>query len=155
MKKSKSAAGYFILSIIILFISNSISLIYAQSNKLSNYDKIELMMANYEKALNSDNEGLRMCTVEFVGKFNMSNFEDKLVDMLKDEQNTENKKIIAFSLFQLGSLNSIAELRNSFTQSNDDDYKEFCSGLLEKYKEYDKLKSEYFESLVVNMPESE
>ncbi|MCB0748230.1 MAG: hypothetical protein KDC90_12290 [Ignavibacteriae bacterium] len=154
MKNLKTAVRYFILSIIIVFASISFSDIYAQSNKLAEFNTMEDIVANYGKSLNSENHGVRMCTVEYVGRFNMSNFESKLIEMLNNEQNTEDKKIIALSLFQLGTLKAKKELRNSFLTSTDNDYKEFCSGLLEKCKEYDKLKTEYFETLVVNMLES-
>lgn len=154
MKKVKVISKYLVLLLVTFYMNNSISTTYAQNSRFSKSEKIKMIMANFKKSLNSENHGVRMQTVEHVGKYNMSNFEEKLIEMLHDEQNTNDKKIIALSLFQLGSFNSIAELRNSLFKINDIEYIEFCSDLLSKYKEYDKFRTEYFETFVASIPEN-
>ena len=155
MKKFTTITKSLVLSIVIIFTSNSISSVYAQNVEFLNGNSIEAIKTNYEKCLNSENHGVRMCTVEYVGRFNLTNFEDKLIEMLKNTQNTKDKKIIAFSLFQLGSLQSINILRDSFLSSNDKNYKEFCCVLLDKCGEYNQLRLDYFDSLVVSKVETE
>lgn len=155
MKKLSTCVRFLILSLIIIFTSNSISILYAQDSKSINSNSVKDVYANYEKNLNYGNRGVRMSVVEIVGRYKISYFEKKLIKMLNNEQDTKDKQIIALSLFQLGSLNTIEELRNSILQSNNQEYNEFCSSLLDKYGEYDKLRSEFFETLVVQILESE
>lgn len=155
MKTLTTIKKYFFLSLIIFLASNYISMNYAQNGKSLNSDKMKVTMESYERYLDFENHGIRMSVVEYVGRYKMSNFENKLIEMLNNEQDAEDKQIIALSLFQLGSLKSITEIKNSLLISNDDSYKEFCSSLLHKYEEYDKLRSEYFETLVDNLLETE
>lgn len=112
---------------------------------------MELIMKNFERGLNSENNGLSMSVVEQIGRYKMTNFENNLIEMLKDEADEKNREIIALSLFQLGSLKSIVALRNSLEDSNNFKYDKFCNCLLNKYNEYDNLRTEYFEDLVVNI----
>ena len=149
MKKAQTTKALIVLSLILLFVSSSVTMVLAESGKSNEDAKLELIMANYEHSLNSDIRGVRMSTVEYVGRYKMSNFETKLIELLKVEQNTTDKKIIALSLFQLGSLNSIAEIRNSTLISDDPEYNNFCYDLLEKYQQYDQLRSDFFEGFVV------
>lgn len=138
--------------IIIVLTTNTF---FAQNSKLINDNKMEDIIANYQHSLNSENDGVRMAVVEYVGRYKISHFEDKLIELLREEQETQHKEIIALSLFQLGSLRSISELKNSLTSSKDLEFRGFCKCLIEKYGEYDKLRSEYFETLVVNLLETE
>lgn len=154
MKKINTYTKYLMFSMLIVLASSAITQINAQKNDFLKRDDIGAIVANYTKSLNSENHGVRMCTVEYVGKFSMTNFESKLIEMLNSTENTMDKKVIALSLFQLGSLQSISELKNSYYTSSDSDYKEFCSTLLEKCGEYNKLRLRYVESLVVSIPET-
>lgn len=155
MKKLNTIKKFLILTTIIFFTSNSISLVYSQNGELINGNKIEDIIANYEKSLNSENHGVRMSTVEYIGRYQMTNFEDKLIEMLTNTQTLKDKKIIALSLFQLGSLQSIKVLGDSFLASNNPNYKEFCRNLLDMSEEYIQLRLKYFESLAASMPEIE
>lgn len=149
MKKSQSTSTISVVFFVLLFSCFSISSIFAQTDVSKKDAKWKLIMENYEHSLNSDVRGVKMSTVEFIGRYKMSNFETKLIEMLKSEENVTDKKLMALSLFQLGSLNSIAEIRNSALASSDKDYKNFCADLLEKYQQYDQLRSDYFEDFVV------
>jgi len=155
MKNIINITKSLVLAIVIILTSNSFSVVNAQNVKFLNGNSIDAIKANYERSLKSENHGVRMCTVEYIGRFNLTNFEDELVEMLNSTQNTKDKKIIAFSLFQLGSLQSINALRDSFVGSNDNSYKEFCCVLLDKCGEYNQVRLDYFDSLVVSKVETE
>jgi hypothetical protein len=152
MRKLQATKNISIQFLIIVFTIISFSYVYSQDSDVAkkhtklNYD---LVMSNFEKNLNSENHGVRMCTIENIGRYKMANFENDLIELLKNEQNIEDKKIIALSLFQLGSFDSILELKNSVINSNNNEYKEYCTNLFNKNVELDKLRSEYFENLLV------
>lgn len=108
-------------------------------------------MENFAKCLESENHGVKMCTVEHIGRYKLSNFEDDLIEMLSEVNDTKDKQIIALSLSQLGSLKSILAIKDSQKNITNIEYNKFVSELLENFNEYDKLRSEYFEALVVNL----
>lgn len=142
-----------------IFAIVSLSSIFAQEPKIDNkavkHVTMELILANFENALCSDNNGVRMGAVEHIGRYNISNLENCLIELLDAETNNKNKETIALSLFQIGSLNSIAALRKTVNETNDSKLKEFCSRLLEKHNEYEKVRTDYFEDLVVNILDTE
>jgi hypothetical protein len=113
--------------------------------------RMELILANFERGLCSENHGVRMGAVQHVGRYKMSKFEDCLIELLDKEEKQEDKEIIALSLFQIGSLNSINALKNVVKNSDNEQLKSFCFDLLRKYDEYDKLRTDYFEDLVVSI----
>ena len=149
MKKSQSTSVFVVVTLLLVLACSSVSVIFAKASKSTKTTKWERMIANFDHSLNSEIRGVRMSTVEFVGRYKISNFESKLIEMLNEEDVIEDKQLIALSLFQLGTINSIEGIKKSAVESNNKEYKEFCSKLLKKFWEYDKLRSDYFEDLVV------
>ncbi|MFZ1289473.1 MAG: hypothetical protein WAR79_05265 [Melioribacteraceae bacterium] len=152
LQTTKRFSAYFFFIALILAISTQLNAqSYITSKNLSKYVKMELAMKNLEKSLKSENHGVKMSTVEHIGRYKLSNFEDELIEMLNEEKGIKDKQIMALSLSQIGSLKSILAINNSVKNSVEIEYINFCSGLLDNYNEYDKLRSEYFEVLVVNL----
>jgi hypothetical protein len=155
LQTTKRFSAYFFFIALILAISTQLNAqSYITSKNLSKYVKMELAMKNLEKSLKSENHGVKMSTVEHIGRYKLSNFEDELIEMLNEEKGIKDKQIMALSLSQIGSLKSILAINNSVKNSVEIEYINFCSGLLDNYNEYDKLRSEYFEVLVVNLLET-
>ncbi len=155
LQTTKRFSAYFFFIALILAISTQLNAqSYITSKNLSKYVKMDLAMKNLEKSLKSENHGVKMSTVEHVGRYRLSNFEDELIEMLNEEEGTKDKQIMALSLSQIGSLKSILAINNSVTNSVDIEYNNFCDELLANYNVYDKLRSEYFEVLVVNLLET-
>jgi hypothetical protein len=127
---------------------------YITSKNTSDYVTLDLIMKNIEKSLDSENHGVVMSTVENIGKYKLSNFEDNLIEMLGETEDTNDKKIIALSLAQLGSLNCINTIKNSVIENSDTEYTDFCEELLSSLYAYDKLRSKYFEAFVDNIIET-
>ncbi len=152
MKKQKLNIVFYLMLFTLFYLSYNI---YGHSpetnNGLITQPKYELMMKNYMNCLKDGNHGVQMSAVEIVGRFKMSYFENTLIEMLKNEKNEKDKEMIALSLFQLGSLNSISVLQNSLKTTSDVKYGTFLSNLLKKYNEYDKLRTEYFEDSVATI----
>jgi len=95
-----------------------------------------------------------MSTVDNIGRYKISNFENRLIEMFEKETNREYKEKIALNLFQLGTLKSITALKTGSVTSSSHDLRKFCSDLLKKYEEYEKIRSEYYNGLVVSILET-
>ena len=70
-----------------------------QKSTLRSPTKIEL--ANYQKGLNSDNEGLRKSCIYFAGKYKMTEFVDILKEQLSEEKDPETSLLIVYALYQI------------------------------------------------------
>lgn len=116
---------------------------------------MDIVLANLNTGLASENPGLRMSTVQNIGKYKISNFEDKLIEMFNNTEKYNHKETIALSLFQIGSLKSMEALQKAYNESNDSKVKHLCSELLERYEEYEKIRTEYFNNLVISKLDNE
>jgi HEAT repeat protein len=155
MKKNYSNIVLLFTLVFLVSFSYTVNGQILKSNNLEvKQAKYELALKNILRNLGSENHGVRISAVELVGRYKISDFENILIEMLDDEKVEKDKEVIALSLFQLGSLNSITTLNRSLQNSNDDEYKYFAENLLKKYNEYDKLRTEYFQDLVVNIFET-
>ena len=88
-----------------------------QKVELLTIEKIEnseVAMKNFEMALNSDNTGLRMSAVNYIGKYKLTSFEDLLIEKLKNADKFYEQRALAVALYQLGTLSGIAAL-NEFS----------------------------------------
>lgn len=151
-KTTKKVSAFLLISALAISASLPINAqSYITSKNMSKHVTFDLIMENFAKSLESKNHGVKMSTVENVGRYKLSNFEEELIEMLAESEDTKDKQIIALSLAQLGSLNSINAIKNSVKNSTDNEYKNFCSELLFSFNEYDKLRSENFEAFVVNL----
>ncbi|MBK8944019.1 MAG: hypothetical protein IPM32_02005 [Ignavibacteriae bacterium] len=152
LNTTKNISTYILIFALIISVSVQLNAqSYITSKNMSKHVTLDLIMENFAKSLESKNHGVKMSTVENIGRYKLSNFEEELIEMLEESEDTKDKQIIALSLSQLGSLNSINAIKNSVKNSTDNEYKNFCSELLYSYNEYDKLRSEYFEAFVVNL----
>ena len=151
MKKQKLNIAIYLMIVFLFCLSFDISgQVPEENNGYINPSHYESTMKNYVRSLNSPNHGVRMSAVEIIGRSKMTYFEKALIEMLEKEQDEKDKEMIALSLFQLGSLNSITALKNNLSVSNNFKYEKYLKNLLNKYNEYDKLRTDYFEDLVVN-----
>jgi len=159
MKKSLKIKKSMVIFFLVIFSITSLTSIFAQETKNDNeivkHVTMELILANFEKALCSNNHGLRMGAVDLVGRSNISHFEDHLIELIEEEESYKDKERIALSLFQFGSLKSINALRDIKENSDDKELKEFCAELLQKFEEYKKVRNEYFEGISVSLLETE
>ena len=55
----------------------------------------------------------------------------------------------------MGTLNSISAIKNAEYNSADKKLKEFCSNLLKKYNLDEKVRTDYFDKVVMNLLETE
>lgn len=115
----------------------------------------ELAMKNLEMALSSDNPGLRMSAIQFVGKYKITAFEDELLDMLYESNNFKEQRSITVSLYKLGTLSSIASIIEYGKVTDSKYMKEFCKELVSHYQKEEIEKSKYINSLVIDSEISE
>lgn len=151
MKKQKLNIAIYLMIVFLFCLSfNIFGQVPDENNGHLNKSNYESTMKNYLRSLNSPNHGVRMSAVEIIGRSKITYFEKTLIEMMEKEQNEKDKEMIALSLFQLGSFNSITALKNNLRVSNNLKYEKYLKNLLNKYNEYDKLRTDYFEDLVVS-----
>ena len=116
---------------------------------------LERAMKNLEMALNSDNPGLKMSAIHFIGKYKLTAFEDQVVEKLNDTDKFKEQRALAVSLYQMGTLSGIASL-NEYSQLTDNkNMKEFCGELISYYQKEEIEKANYVNSLVIDSEISE
>ena len=109
----------------------------------------ESAMKNLEMALNSDNPGLRKSAIHFVGKYKITAFEEKLVEMLYKSDTFKEQRVITVSLYHLGTLSSIASLIDYGNYTDSKNMQAFCKELIAHYEKEETEKVDYVNSLVI------
>lgn len=95
----------------------------------------ENVSKNLAIGLKNENDGVRMSAVAFVGKYNLSQFEPTLIEMLESENSKVNKEKIALALYQIGKFNGMAAIEVLSYSCSDKELKLFYENLLEKFRE--------------------
>lgn len=75
---------------------------------------------NIKTGLRSDNLGLRKSSIYFAGKYKLKEVTEDLVKLFKEEDDPGNKVLIALSLYMVGDIDALEEVRRlSFTEKKD------------------------------------
>ena len=115
----------------------------------------EFAMKNLEMALNSDNPGLKMSAVHFIGKYQLTAFENQLVEKLNEADKFKEQRALAISLYQMGTLSCIAALNEYSELTDSENMKEFCGELISYFQKEEIEKAKYVNSLVIDSEISE
>lgn len=116
--------------------------------------KSERAMENLEMALNSDNPGLKMSAIHYIGKYKINSFEDHLVEKLNESDNFKEQRALAVSLYHMGTLSGIAALNNYSELTDSENMKTFCDELISYYEKEEIEKANYVNSLVIDSENS-
>jgi hypothetical protein len=134
------------------------STLYSQepANKPVDPTAVEKMLSsesaikNLEMALNSENPGLKISAIRMIGKYRITAFEDQLVEKLNDSDNFKEQRAIAVSLYNMGTLSSIASLIEYGSVTESENMKSFCDELIAHYEKEEVEKANYVNSLVID-----
>lgn len=159
MKKSAAVKQISVFILSTMFLFGSLYTTFGQENiktvSAAKNVSMKIILANLNAGLESENPGLRMSTVQNIGRYKISNFEDNLIEMFNNTEEYNHKETIALSLFQIGSLKSMGTLQKASEESSDIKVKHLCLELLERYEEYEKIRTEYFNNLVISKLDNE
>lgn len=105
---------------------------------------------NLITALYSPNDGLRISAVYFIGKYKFTEFEKEVIELMEKETDTNNKKLLAVCLFQMGTNCCIANLEKIAKSSSEED-KEFYLELISKYQRDETEKYIFVSNVLYNL----
>jgi len=129
-----------------------------QKTNLPAIEKIlnsEVAMKNLEMAFNSDNPGLKMSAIHFIGKYQLTSFEDQLVKRLNESDNFKEQRALAVSLYRMGTLSCIVALDDYSEVTNSNNMREFCGELISYFQKEEIEKANYVNSLAIDTEISE
>lgn len=139
------------------------STLYSQQPASKNVDPAKLdsilssekAIKNLEMALNSDNPGLKMSAIRYVGKYRITALEEQLAGMLSNSGSFKEQRAITVSLYHLGTLSSIASIIEYSKVTDSENLKAFCGELIAHYEKEEIEKTNYVNSLVIDSEISE
>ena len=96
MKNTKQFLAY--LALLLL----TASVLFAQdANKRSTFKKNDI--SNLVHGIQSDNEGLKRSSIYLAGKYEVQEVTDVLIAKLENEDNSQDRLLIALALYQIGN----------------------------------------------------
>ncbi len=115
----------------------STSGLFAQNEKILNL-KPEFLQ-NLEMAVMSENHGLSKSAIYLTGKYKISSLVDVLVEKISTEQDESIRLLIALTLNEIGTPESMAVVNFMSTEDTDNRVKKFCRLIMDEYLDSHKL----------------
>lgn len=111
--------------------------LFAQTEKTLNL-KPEFLQ-NLEMGVMSDNPGLSKSAVYLIGKYRISSLVDVLVEKISTEQDESIRLLVALTLNEIGTPESMAVVNLMSTEDPDNRVKKFCRLIMDEYLDSHKL----------------
>ena len=124
---SKRINNIFRLTLIICF--SSTILLFSQVKSDTEYDLPQIAITNYLLGAQSDNDGLKVSCIYFIGKYKVLEANAQLIEEINSTNDIDLKILIAWSLYRIGEESGINELEQIAINSESEDLKIFCSNL--------------------------
>jgi hypothetical protein len=126
--------GIFRLTIILLFTSTIILFAqdksdHAYGRQDTEYDLPQIAIKNYLLGAQSDNEGLKVSCIFFLGKYRVLEANSQLIEEIGNTEDLNLKVLIAWSIYMIGEESGLDKLEELALSNESLDLKSFCSNL--------------------------
>jgi hypothetical protein len=111
--------------------------LFAQNERILNL-KPEFLQ-NLEMAVMSENHGLSKSAIYLTGKYKISSLVDVLVEKISTEQDESIRLLVALTLNEIGTPESMAVVNVMSTEDPDNRVKKFCRLIMDEYLDSHKL----------------
>lgn len=127
-------AAHLIIIAALLF---SISNLFANGSK-ENFPKPKEIknartIETLKTGIQSDNIGLKKCSIYFAGLYEVHDVVDALTSQLKKEKDPEIKTLIALSLFRIGDEKGYKTIKSLAEKDNNPKVKRICSDICKEF----------------------
>ena len=112
-----------VIILVALFTTN----ILAKPAEGEKQDRIKRAIENLAVGIESQNDGVRNCSIFFAGYYEFNELTDVLVKQLKKEQNPDTRAMILLSLYRIGDKESIETAKQLVRYDDDQVLKEMLS----------------------------
>jgi len=92
-----------------------------------------LAKKNLVAGIMSDNEGLKSSSIYLAGKYKIQETVPALMKVFKTEKNNSIKILAAFSLYKIGDVKSLTEMRKIVQNENDPKTRSTCNTIIEQF----------------------
>jgi len=106
--KQTSQKFVVVLTVLLMVVFTSQS--FSQIKEEVSAKQYSNMVANLQNGINSDNVGLKICTIQYTGIYKITENASLLVSKYKEEKDPDIKNLIAISLFMLGDSEALAQI---------------------------------------------
>ena len=96
----------------------------------------EESVKNYRLGLRSNNQGVMMSCLYFAGKYQIDEFSEDILEIVKCSDNLDLCKMAVWSIYQIGNI-SCCEKLSQFLESHPSEELRNCCRFLQKIKDYD------------------
>lgn len=93
----------------------------------------ERVVKNFEQGIQSENLGLKMSSIYYIGFYQISEAAGTLVKQLKKEKDPEVRALIALSLFKIGDEKGYKTIKNLAEKDEDPNVKRICSEICNEF----------------------
>lgn len=111
--------------------------LFAQNDRMLNL-KPEFLQ-NLEMAVMSENHGLSKSAIYLTGKYKIFSLVDVLVEKISTEQDESIRLLVALTLNEIGTPESMAVVNAMSTEDPDNRVKKFCRLIMDEYLDSHKL----------------